>query len=690
MRTSHRRPVLVILLAVGLTVPLLAAAPRADAVATETSDALRIVKDDESPTAAELSVRLSESTPLPDTSTVLIGRSDVFADSLASGVLQGASPLLLVPPQGPVPDRVVDELARIAPSRVILLGGTSAIGQVVEDALATSYVVERRAGGSRIETALEIARIDAPAADTAILARAFASPASADPTQGFADALAAGGLAAEMGWPVLLTQTEALAASTREYLTTAGIRTVHVIGGTAAVSDAVVAEVQGLGITSTRVAGDSRAATAIEVAKVSGVQSAADVTRVTVVEGQGEDAWAGGFAAAAHAARFDAPIVLATGEVLPPETQVFLEGGTALPQSVFEQGGPDPVLTCVTGPLSCEASRIALGLPAAAVVTFDPPTATDLAPSQTVTATVDVPEFAQDDGPAEGEIVLDGTCLDAPVVGDLADGSVTATAGAAPPVPCALSLSVRLDVGTTQTTTAVYPGGAVTGTVRGATDGLPIPSAQVSLDDGSTATSGPDGTFTVQDLEPGRYLVTATAEGFQPPAPSEVAVQAAQTSTVDLLLSPQLQPGGLRVVLTWDEDPDDLDSHLWLPAAQPYHIYYQNLGALSACPFAQLDIDDTSGFGPETVTIGQSVPGSYRYAVHRFGGTETLSQSAAIVQVFDAEGLVATFEVPQNGTGAEEWWHVFDVDVATGDLVPSNRLLQEESQVAPYEAEASC
>ena len=76
--------------------------------------------------------------------------------------------------------------------RVILLGGTSAIGEIVEQQLVGTYTVERRAGTTRIETATTIAAIDAPQATTAVLARAFPS-SGADQSQAFADALAAGG-----------------------------------------------------------------------------------------------------------------------------------------------------------------------------------------------------------------------------------------------------------------------------------------------------------------------------------------------------------------------------------------------------------------------------------------------------------------------------------------------------------------
>jgi putative cell wall-binding protein len=330
------------------------------------SDTLSIVKEGESPSNAEIAVRLSESTDLGAVDTVVIGRDDGFADSLASGVLQGTSPLLLVPTAGPLPARVVAELERLGPARVILLGGEAALAPAVADELtARGYAVERRAGASRFETAVAVAATDAPAADTAILARAFAADGSTDPTQAFADALSAGGMAAELGWPVLLTQTDVLTAPTRAHLLAAGIQQVKIIGGTAAVSAAVEDELAQLGITTERLAGPSRAATAIAVAEERGAPSAADVARVTLVQGQAPDAWAGGFAAAAHSARYDAPIVLGVGEALPDETAAWLEDGVTGGGAAYavDPTTGEPVITCVVLPDLCEAARLALGLP---------------------------------------------------------------------------------------------------------------------------------------------------------------------------------------------------------------------------------------------------------------------------------------------------------------------------------------
>ena len=61
----------------------------------------------------------------------------------------------------------------------------------------------------------------------------------------------------------------------------------------------------------------------------------------------------------------------------------------------------------------------------------------------------------------------------------------------------------------------------------------------------------------------------------------------------------------LRLTLTWGENPRDLDSHLWTPSIEgsPYHVYFGSKGSENSRPYAQLDVDDVSSYGPENITI---------------------------------------------------------------------------------------
>jgi putative cell wall-binding protein len=387
--------------AAGLVASLLLAVPAAPAAAQADEDVVAIVKDDELPSNAEVAVRLSESTPLPDVRRVVLSREDEFADALASGVMQADAPLLLVPQRGPVPTRVLEEIRRLGVDRATILGGDAAVTPEVEQQIAAlGLAVDRRAGGSRFLTAVEIARAEAPDASTVIVARASSSN-PAEPTQGFADALAAGGMAAENRWPVLLTETAALHPDTRAHIAASPVERVLIVGGTAAVSAEVEAELRTLVADVDRIAGPSRAETAVEVAKELGADDVSEVDRVVLVDGTSPNGFAGGFAAAAHSAHFDAPILLADGVQLPPATAAFLEPGAAFAQR-------DPVeLTCVVHPLACDGGREALGLVDFPLLSVDPPINSLVQPGQVITLRLD----PADEGAGQ-PVTVKGSCLD--------------------------------------------------------------------------------------------------------------------------------------------------------------------------------------------------------------------------------------------------------------------------------------
>lgn len=256
---------------------------------------------------------------------VLLGRDDRFPDNLTSGAPQGVldAPLLLNPSTR-LHDDVSTELGRLGAVDVHILGGTGAISESVEQALrGEGYRTHRHSGPTRIDTAIAVAQGHAAGADTAIVARAFGT-SGGDESAAWADALGAGGWAAETGWPVLLTESERLTPSVAAYLRQSNVKQAFVIGGTSAVSSQTVNELAALGIPVERVSGPNRFETATRIALRRGFDDATKAQRVILAEGEEAQAWAGGFTAAAHAKRHDAPVVLANGERVPPETERFL------------------------------------------------------------------------------------------------------------------------------------------------------------------------------------------------------------------------------------------------------------------------------------------------------------------------------------------------------------------------------
>jgi len=254
----------------------------------------------------------------PDGSAfAVLGRSDLFADSLAAGGVQGAlnAPLLLTATDA-LDERVSAELDRLGVRRVAIMGGTAAISPAVADALrAKGYGVDRVAGSDRIGTALAAAQAYHPGARSALLVRGFGQGSRA-----FADTLSAGALAASSDQPVLFSATAGLTPAVRDYIASHGIDRVTLIGGEAALAPAVEEAVKATGAETERLAGTDRFGTAAQVAGATGAEEA---THVVVIDGMDPDAWADGFPAAARRS----PVLLANGDDLPPPTAGTLMGG---------------------------------------------------------------------------------------------------------------------------------------------------------------------------------------------------------------------------------------------------------------------------------------------------------------------------------------------------------------------------
>lgn len=128
---------------------------------------------------------------------------------------------------------------------------------------------------------------------------------------------------------------------------------------------------------------------------------------------------------------------------------------------------------------------------------------------------------------------------------------------------------------------------------------------------------------------------------------------------------------GLRVVLQWGRNPRDLDSHLY---SLDDHVYFEHRKGVRA----GLDVDDTDGYGPETITIKRKEQGkSYLYAVHNFsdretrGGKRLSSTSRVKVYVYIGSTLVRTFTPPPETVG--NTWLVFAIG-DNGEFYDINRF----------------
>lgn len=127
-----------------------------------------------------------------------------------------------------------------------------------------------------------------------------------------------------------------------------------------------------------------------------------------------------------------------------------------------------------------------------------------------------------------------------------------------------------------------------------------------------------------------------------------------------------------RIVLTWGKDPADLDSHLIGPAAQGgiFHTWYGGKAYYyNNSKIVDLDLDDTSSYGPETTTIRQDTNGTYTFYVHHFSGASTISASGAKIEVYRGSSPtpIKVYEVPTD-RGNEIYWTVFTMTITDGQV----------------------
>ena len=179
----------------------------------------------------------------------------------------------------------------------------------------------------------------------------------------------------------------------------------------------------------------------------------------------------------------------------------------------------------------------------------------------------------------------------------------------------------------------------------------------------------------------GYYTITFSKDGYVNSSINVVVKLSSQTFK-SVVLSPELssvdENAALRIVLTWGEVPSDLDSHLLSNDSSEYHIYFSDKDYYDDNDEhrANLDVDDISSYGPETITVYSVKHGEkFSYYVHDYTNRDRqdsteLSNSGARVAVYSGDSLVAVFNTPIDVEG--NLWHVFDYDPENGTIMPIN------------------
>lgn len=274
----------------------------------------------------ETSVAVSKAAyPAAGVPVVYLASGSAFPDAIAAGPAAVAQkgPLLLTSP-GAVPASVLAEVKRLAPKRIVVVGGASAVSDaVVRQLAAVQSNVVRIAGSDRFETARKLAQYAFPSATGAYFASGLNYP----------DALSAASAAASAGQPVVLVSGFGAAdAGTRAYLAGRKLTTGTIVGGTAVITAALDPSLRSAGLTVSRIGGADR----FDTSHLVNARAFAKASTVYIASGVDfPDALSG--SALAGAAK--APLYLSQTSCLPravgndiialQATRVVLIGGTA-------------------------------------------------------------------------------------------------------------------------------------------------------------------------------------------------------------------------------------------------------------------------------------------------------------------------------------------------------------------------
>lgn len=214
--------------------------------------------------------------------------------------------------------------------------------------------------------------------------------------------------------------------------------------------------------------------------------------------------------------------------------------------------------------------------------------------------------------------------------------------------------------------------GADTKTLKGnitdAKTGDPVPDAKISIYEGKSASGKPletksnnSGLYSA-DVEGGDYYIVVEKEGYITGTFTTYVMTKSDISYQDCALSPVMKRGEIRIVLTWDATPRDLDSYLQGTSGSGKRIM-TNYTSRSQTDsngdlIAELDLDDTDGNGPETTTL-YDMEGSYEFYVKDYLSTGTMGRTNAQVTVYKDNALVETIHITPDAVNR---WMVLKIE----------------------------
>ncbi|SJT00516.1 cell wall-binding protein Cwp10 [Clostridioides difficile] len=279
----------------------------------------------------ETAIKISQSGwTKSDTVVIVNGEDKSMVDGLTATPLASVknSPILLSSNEK-LPQKTVEELKRLNPSKVIVIGGNNSMPNSVVEAIKavnSKISVQRIGGDTRYQTSINIAKeID----KTNNVSKLYIGAGN-----GEADSLSIASLAGKEKTPIVLTQKDGVDNEAEQFIKSNKVSNIYFIGGVEKISNKAIEQVGKIAnrdISKNRLAGQTRQETNAKVIDKFYSQSKLDGVVVA-----NQDKLIDALAVGPLAAKNNSPVILATN-TLDKSQESSLKGKNS--SKLFEVGG---------------------------------------------------------------------------------------------------------------------------------------------------------------------------------------------------------------------------------------------------------------------------------------------------------------------------------------------------------------
>lgn len=209
----------------------------------------------------DVAIAISRATSSGPASTVYVTTGLNYPDALsaAPAAIAQQAPLLLVEPTK-IPVAVENEIRRLSPERIVIVGGEQSVAKAVEDTLSSmTGTVVRIAGANRYDVSRALAEY--------AFGQDGSSTAYVSNGGNFPDALSAGSPAGRSGMPILLVKGDesSIDGATLGQISSMSSSTIKIAGGPASVSSGIESSLRSSGLRVSRLAGEDRYSASIAI-----------------------------------------------------------------------------------------------------------------------------------------------------------------------------------------------------------------------------------------------------------------------------------------------------------------------------------------------------------------------------------------------------------------------------------------